>query len=90
MFLIILILVLLIQVCNLYYYHTTKKNLIGLAGIIAVSCLTFYDIYTKRHKDKDKFKSITFIQILIIIISTIFIIYYCKNTPNKHILQRLI
>lgn len=92
MFLLILIFVLLIQLCNLYHYHTTKKKLIGLAGIIIVSILTLYDIINKRYQDRKEYKYIRFVQFLIFSICLIFIFYYTynnKNYPKKHILKHL-
>ena len=99
MFLFILILILLIHLTNLYHFHNTKKNLIGLGGIIIICLLNIYDILSKKHRDKENYHYINCVQITILIISLIFIVYYCTNnykpsrleqTPSKtHILQHL-
>ncbi len=92
MFLLILFLVLIIQICNLYHYHSTKENLISLAGIIVVSLFTFYDLYTNRHQRRENFNYIKCVQVMIITVSLVFLLYYCRYhsaDTKKHILQHL-
>lgn len=89
MFLFILTLLLIVQICNYYHYKNTKQVIINEIAIVIVLFINFYNIYHNKNKDHPQYKYILFIRISIIIVCLLFVYHYCIKNKNYSISNNL-